>query len=97
MTVAYCWRSGHVEFGRTVPDGAILIIRGPDELVRELVEPACRLAYDNKTLLVPGIPEADSDDAACKAAMSFICWIESRVRRRGLNRIQLDQADQVMQ
>ena len=95
MTVAYCWRSGQLEFGRVVPEGAVLVLRGPDRIVREVVEPACRLAYDNKTLLVPGVPEAETDEDALASAMEFIVWIDQRVRARGKHRRQLAQAEQV--
>lgn len=96
MTVAYCWRSGQLEFWRTVPDGAVLVLRGPDRIVREIVEPVCRLAYDNKTLLVPGVPEAETDEDALASTMEFIIRVDRRVRARGKHRRQLAQAEQVL-
>lgn len=71
MTVAYCWRGGVIEFGRRCPAGALNLLRGPDKRVREIVNAAARHAYDGVTLLVPGIPEADSDEDAVAAAVVF--------------------------
>lgn len=69
---AYCYRSGEIEFGATVPEGALPLgkARGARKL-REIVTVAARHAYDGKTLLVPGIPEADTDDAAAAAYRYF--------------------------
>lgn len=75
MTYAYCYRSGLVEFGGMVPEGALPIDTGRGKKWREGIEVKCRLAYDGKTPLVPGIPEADSDDAAYEAWKRFSTWI----------------------
>lgn len=73
--IAYCWRSGEIEFGQRCPRGAITILQGKADLVRGTVEPAARRAYDGKTLLVPGIPEADDDAAAEQALTRFNEWV----------------------
>lgn len=75
---AYCFASGEILFGRKVPDGAILIATGPAEKLRRAIEPAARLAYDNRTLLVPGIPEADDQGQAGDALAKWVDW-----RRKG--------------
>lgn len=54
-TIAFCWASGLIQFGDQVPDGAIEIARGDDQVVREIIEVTSRHAYDGKSLLVPGI------------------------------------------
>ncbi len=75
---AYSWRTGRVDFGPTVPEGALEIARDYESRLRKNVTPACRLAYDNETLLVPGVPEADSDDEALDAILKFRDWIRQR-------------------
>lgn len=60
---AYCWTNGVIGFTTLrrplVPKGALPIISGPPRRTRDLVTATARHAYDGKTLLVPGIPEAD--------------------------------------
>lgn len=68
---AYCWRGGVIEFGPRIPDGALPVDRGTEHSVRRRVEPLARHAYDGKTLLVPGIPEAGDDDTALAAYERF--------------------------
>lgn len=68
---AYCWRGGVIEFGPRVPGGALPVDRGTERSVRRRVEPLARHAYDGRTLLVPGIPEAESDVAAYEAYQRF--------------------------
>ncbi|EMO6796986.1 host nuclease inhibitor protein, partial [Pseudomonas aeruginosa] len=53
-TIAFCWASGLIQFGDQVPEGAIEIARGDDQVVREIIEVTSRHAYDGKSLLVPG-------------------------------------------
>jgi hypothetical protein len=72
---AYCWRSGLIEFGSKVPSGAIPIIdTHGKQISRESIESGARLGYDH-SLLVPGIPEADSDEAAMEALEKWIEWL----------------------
>lgn len=68
---AFCWRGGVIEFGHRIPDGALPVDHGTERSVRRRVEPLARHAYDGKTLLVPGIPEAEDDDAALAAYERF--------------------------
>lgn len=75
---AYCFRSGEIEFGRQTPKGAIMLARGQAKPLKALIEPAARLAYDNSTLLVPGIPEADTNKDAEQALLSFLGWLRKR-------------------
>lgn len=73
--VAYCWANGVIGFGRKVPDGALEIARGPSKALRRWIAGVSRLAYDNKTLLVPGVPEAPNQRSACTALLSFLKWL----------------------
>ncbi len=74
LVVAFCYRSGQIGFAENgaIPDGALMLTRGSRETVETIVSALARHAYDNKTLLVPGIPEAENDEQAFKAMMTFI-------------------------
>lgn len=76
---AYCFASGHIEFGRKVPSGAIIIARGPEPALRDFISGNARHGYRTEkidgrptkiagsdTLLVPGVPEALNEAAAEK-------------------------------
>ncbi|MDG3872207.1 hypothetical protein L5B85_33305, partial [Pseudomonas aeruginosa] len=71
-TIAFCWASGLIQFADQVPEGAIEIARGDDEIVREVIEVNSRLAYDCKSLLVPGVPEAETQAEGGDALENFI-------------------------
>ena len=59
---AYCFQSGEIGFGPRVPAGALPIVDGPDADVHRVIHGSARLAYDNETWLVPGIPEGEGDE-----------------------------------
>lgn len=70
-TLAYCYRTGEIGFtDDKLPKGCLPIARGDAELMAR-VEVHSRRAYDNVTLLVPGIPEANSDQEALDALFRF--------------------------
>lgn len=73
--IAFCYASGQIGFARDLPEGALPIIKGKAKDVRDKIEGNARLAYDGKTWLVPGIPEAADDIAALDALERFIKWI----------------------
>ncbi|NNN24355.1 host nuclease inhibitor protein [Pseudomonas nitroreducens] len=77
-TIAYCWASGLIQFGLEVPEGAIGIARGEDAAVRENIEVTARLAYDNESLLVPGVPEAPNQRDGLLAVARYIQWLGER-------------------
>ncbi|EDQ5839182.1 host nuclease inhibitor protein [Salmonella enterica subsp. enterica] len=76
---AYCWASGLIEFGHTLPEGALPIVTGSEKKVREEVGVLARHAY-NGELLVPGIPEAASQNEAREALVRFSRVIHERFR-----------------
>ncbi|EBH6051532.1 host nuclease inhibitor protein [Salmonella enterica] len=76
---AYCWASGLIEFGNTLPEGALPIVTGNEKQVRDVVEVLARHAY-NGDLLVPGIPEAVSQDEGREALVRFSRVIHERFR-----------------
>lgn len=81
-TTAYCWASGQIEFGTSTPAGAIAIASGKDHVVRKEIAGTARLAYDNETLLVPGIPEADGEQRkASDALAAYLRWLKKRERK----------------
>lgn len=73
--IGYMLRSGRIEFSTTPweehPGLPICPEYAEHPRYREEIETWARRAYDNKTLLVPGIPEAKSSDDALAAAMTF--------------------------
>jgi hypothetical protein len=71
--IAFCWASGQIGFtDRRPPIGTLPISRGPARKLRARISARARHAYDGKTLLVPGIPEAQDDDARIDALHAFI-------------------------
>ncbi len=71
ISKAYCFRSGEIEIGTVVDDGAIVLAKGSKVRLHDAVAGCARLAYDNRTWLVPGIPEARTDDEALEACLRF--------------------------
>lgn len=70
---AHCYRSGEIELSRkALLPGCICIGRGPKADLEAKLAGRARLAYDGKTWLVPGIPEADTDHQAEAALDTFI-------------------------
>lgn len=67
----YCWRNGIIGLGRYTPAGAMEILAVSDRRLRRIVSAAARHAKEDETLLVPGIPEAESDVEAMKAVRAF--------------------------
>ncbi|WKA31576.1 host nuclease inhibitor protein [Bradyrhizobium roseum] len=82
---AWCFPSGLIEFGTAVPKGAIVFARGPEKQLREFIDVNARHARviggrrgrmpGTVQLLVPGIPEADSQLAALEALCRWVKWI----------------------
>lgn len=78
--VAWCWRTGVIEFGDTLPtdkpdgSGAIEIAQGPIYALKGRVSALARHGYRDAMLLVPGIPEASNDDDAIKALDRWLAF-----------------------
>jgi hypothetical protein len=79
--MAYAFRSGHIGFGTKIPDGALIIAKGPEKIIRPIVQGNARLAYDNETWLVPGCQEAQNDHEAYEAFMRFFMRIRDHVTK----------------
>ncbi len=71
---AVCDRSGRIFFGDSIPRGQKLIAKGPEKPLRKLIATHARLGPE-KTMLVPGVPEAADDKEAVKAIAKFISKI----------------------
>jgi hypothetical protein len=77
-TFAYAYRSGHIDFGPRVPEGALPIGRLSRTFTRKRIEAGARLSRaDNRTLFVPGVPEAPDDSAALEAFEAWLRWIKA--------------------
>jgi len=85
---AFCYASGLIEFGRTIPDGALPIAYGPARKLRPFIEVRARHGYKTSLvkgrpskipgtdcLLVPGVPEADGQVAAVDALRAWCDWL----------------------
>ncbi len=80
--IAWCWQSGRIDIGKAVPEGAIAFAKGPRRALQQLLDVLARHGQgaSNGLLLVPGVPEADSPDAAVDA---LIAWTEWCAKRNG--------------
>lgn len=78
---AYCWANGVIRFGKKVPETAIPFAKlklGKVRDFRESITACARLAYDNCTWLVPGIPESENQDQAIEALIKWCDWLKLR-------------------
>lgn len=73
--IAYADARGVIGFGEVCPKGTLPIIRCKDKEAEDHLAALARLAYDGKTLLVPGIPEAPDQTAGIEALISFQRWV----------------------
>lgn len=84
--VAWCWASGLIEFGDAVPKDAIEIARGPKFALKATL---CVLARHGKgesagCWLVPGVPEAETQEAKGDALSAFLKWCNQRKPKDGI-------------
>lgn len=82
-TMSFAWAAGLIEFGDTLPDGALPIAVAADEQqARKMKESVEVLARHGKgaskgKLLVPGIPEAANQREAMKALQRFAKLVQA--------------------
>jgi len=82
---AYADRAGVIGFGPRCPAGALPIARHPDlERLKSQVSGLARVGHDNKTLLVPGVPEAATSDEAVDALARFSEKVYARLREASI-------------
>lgn len=90
--VAWCWASGLIEVGDTMPDvgpdggGAIQIASGPKAFLKGQLDVLARHGKGESRgkLLVPGVPEAESEQAKGDALAAFLAWCWKRKSRSGV-------------
>lgn len=74
---AFAYASGLIVFsGRASVDGTLPIAQGSARELRRVVSELARRAYDGKTLIVPGLPEARNWDERSAALMRFKAAVE---------------------
>lgn len=71
MANVVCYRSGEVFVARRVPKGTIKVVAGHGKRLKRVLLVEARHAYDGSTLLVPGVPEAQTDLQAMFAVKAF--------------------------
>lgn len=82
---AYAFASGHIGFTDDVlPNGALVLAYGPEEIVREIVRGNARHGYDKETLLVPGCPEAENQTASYEAFSKFFDRVQLQMGKHGI-------------
>lgn len=86
--VAWCWASGLIEFGDALPankadGGAIEIAKGPRAFLKTVVSVLARHGYDKGVLLVPGVPEAEDEQAAEDALWRWLEWCAKSNGKKG--------------
>lgn len=89
--IAWCWASGLIEIGDEMPKdsstgGAIEIARGPKYALRPLIAVVARHGKGESAgqFLVPGVPEAEGQNAKGDALAAFLRWCNARKRRDGV-------------
>lgn len=70
-----CDRGGTITISEVMPKGNLPIARGNQKELTTHMQGKARLAYDNRTYLVPGIPEAKDSDEAMTALWRFIDFV----------------------
>ena len=90
--VAWCWRSGLIEIGDEMPanspegGGAIFVARGPKAFLKAELEVAARHGQGASVgkLIVPGVPEAESDEDAANALKEWLEWRSKGSWKKGI-------------
>jgi hypothetical protein len=73
LPTAYCYASGEIVIrAGKLPSGALPIKFDCTKADIQKIKARARLAYNNKTFLVPGIPEAADQHEAYAALQKFI-------------------------
>jgi predicted nucleic-acid-binding Zn-ribbon protein len=84
---AWCWASGLIEIGdeSASPADAILFARGPKAFLTGTIAVLARSgqgASEGK-YLVPGVPEADDQEAGCTALIKWVKWCAGNNGHKG--------------
>jgi hypothetical protein len=77
---------GRIGLGAEPPAcGVVLLAQGPAQELRRHVSALARLAYDNQTLLVPGVPEAETEAERLVAMHRFSAAVAQCLVDEALN------------
>ncbi|HHA2790770.1 TPA: hypothetical protein ACOEQ0_001114 [Stenotrophomonas maltophilia] len=81
--IAYCWANGQIGFGNNVPDGAIFIAEGSDAQLRKVISVVARHGKGlmQGMLVVPGVPEAQTQQSKGDALGAWLAWCSQHPRR----------------
>lgn len=90
--MAWCWASGLIEVGDAAPaesadgGGAIVIAEGPKAFLEGMLSVVARHGYGASAgkLLVPGVPEADGQQAKGDALAAWLAWCAKRNGKNGV-------------
>jgi hypothetical protein len=80
---AYAWRSGLIGFRKNVPAGSLKITCGRKDEVEAVISVLARHGRGESEgmLLVPGIPEAETDDEALDALIAFCDMVKKQMEK----------------
>lgn len=81
MAHIVCYRSGETFVSRRVPKGTMKVVTGHGRRLKRILSVCARHAYDGKTLLVPGLPEAGNDLQAIAAVKGFEQMLRERLAK----------------
>ena len=89
--VAWCWASGLIEAGDVLPaadadgGGAIQVATGPKAFLKTVLSALGRhgMGASDGRLLVPGVPEAKSSEAAIAALEDWVNWAAKGNGKKG--------------
>ncbi|ASE54566.1 TPA: hypothetical protein UNJ94_000082 [Stenotrophomonas maltophilia] len=81
--IAYCWANGQIGFGTSVPDGAIFIAEGSGAQLRKVISVVARHGKGlmQGMLVVPSVPEAETQQAKGDALGLWLAWCAQHPRR----------------
>jgi hypothetical protein len=74
-------RSGVILLRRTDHSGLLTLAFGPRRILEEAISGCARKARDGSGWVVPGVPEAETDEAAFEAVQAFTPRLQRAVDR----------------
>ncbi len=75
---AFCYRSGEIGIGISVPSGALAFAKGRSATMHRMIMAASRHSHEVGVFLVPGIPEAATSKDAEDALLDWCDWLAQR-------------------
>ena len=79
--IAYAWSNGRLQVGKRTPERALAIASGGEKPLRKAISVLARHGYSKGFYLVPGVPEAESDNARLDALIEFRRQVEAYLGR----------------